>query len=41
MARAAVRALSDVMKKSNNESVRVLNQQDVIRVGRTEWRELQ
>ena len=41
VARAAVRALLDVMEKSNSESVRVLNQQDVIRLGRTEWRELQ
>jgi uncharacterized protein YbjT (DUF2867 family) len=39
VARAAVSALLDVMNKRNNEKVIVLNQQDVIRLGRTEWKE--
>ncbi|KAH0286333.1 hypothetical protein M436DRAFT_76853 [Aureobasidium namibiae CBS 147.97] len=39
VARAAVWALLDVTEKSNDESVRVLNQQDVIRLGRTEWKD--
>jgi len=39
VARATVRALLDVMEKSNSESVRVLNQQDVIRLGRMEWKD--
>jgi uncharacterized protein YbjT (DUF2867 family) len=37
VARAAVSALLDVMEKRNNENVRILNQQDVIRLRRTEW----
>jgi hypothetical protein len=39
VARAAVSALLDVMEKRINENVRILNQQDVIRLGRTEWKE--
>jgi hypothetical protein len=39
VARAAVSALLDVMNKRNNEKVIVLKQQDVIRLGRTEWKE--
>jgi uncharacterized protein YbjT (DUF2867 family) len=39
VALVAVSALLDVTNKRNNEKVRVLNQQDVIRMGRTEWKE--
>jgi hypothetical protein len=39
VARAAVSALLDVQNKRNTEKVRVLNQQDVIRLGRTQWKE--
>ncbi|KAI4853759.1 NAD(P)-binding protein [Aureobasidium sp. EXF-8845] len=38
VARAAVSALLDVMERRNTQKVRVLNQQDVIRLGRTEWK---
>lgn len=41
VARAAVRALLDVIEKKNNDGVTVLNQQDVIRLGRTEWKDFQ
>lgn len=41
VARAAVRALLDVVEKKSDEGVRVLKQQDVIRLGRTEWKDFQ